>query len=245
VWGRGLFCGWLCPYGGLSELSHRIAGALGLRRFQFKVPQRLHDRLKWVKYGVFAVLVAVSFYDMGAAEKLAEVEPFKSTFLVGGVWHRAWPFVAYWGLLFVAGLFVERPYCKYLCPLGAGLALPGTFSFRKLSRKSECATCRACQHQCSAQAIDDGGRIDSRECLLCQGCQVLYYDAHACPPLAYERKQRRKAGLPLTRIGRDGYYIPITPVPAATGTSAAAKPGHGTSHPEGASDGEHLTTRAQ
>ena len=44
---------------------------------------------------------------------------------------------------------------------------------------------------------------------------VLYTDANACPPLAQERKRRTKAGLPLTPIGKDGYYIPIKPVPAA------------------------------
>ncbi|HJV92834.1 MAG TPA: 4Fe-4S binding protein [Azonexus sp.] len=212
VWGRGLFCGWLCPYGTLAELSFKIAGALGLKRFQFHLPMRWHNRLRWLKYGIFAALVAVSFYDLGLAEQLAEVEPFKSTFLVGGVWNRAWPFVLYWSVLFVLGLFVERPFCKYLCPLGAGLAVPTTFRFVGLKRKAECTTCHACQKGCGSLAIDDAGEIDRRECLLCLECQVLYYDDHTCPPLSKERRQRGKAGLPLTPIGADGYYIPIKPV---------------------------------
>jgi len=212
VWGRGLFCGWLCPYGSLSELSFKIAGALGLKRFQFHLPMVWHNRLRWLKYGIFAVLIAMSFYDIGTAEKMAEIEPFKSTFLVGGVWHRAWPFVTYWALLFVAGLFVERPFCKYLCPLGAGLAIPTTFRFIKLKRKDECTTCHACQKGCGSLAIADDGRIDQRECLLCLECQILYYDTHACPPLAQERRRRTKAGIELTPIGDDGYYIPIKAV---------------------------------
>lgn len=212
IWGRGLFCGWLCPYGSLSELSFKIAGALGLRRFQFHLPMPWHNRLRWLKYGILAVLFAVSFYSIGIAEKMAEVEPFKSTFLVGGVWHRAWPFVAYWGVLFVLGLFIERPFCKYLCPLGAGLAVPSTFRFYGLKRKAECTDCHACQKGCGSLAIDDAGVIDRRECLLCMECQVLYYDDHTCPPLAQERRRRSKAGLPLTPIAADGYYIPIKPV---------------------------------
>ena len=212
VWGRGLFCGWLCPYGSLSELSFKIAGALGLKRFQFHLPMVWHNRLRWLKYGIFAVLIAMSFYDIGTAEKMAEIEPFKSTFLVGGVWHRAWPFVTYWALLFIAGLFVERPFCKYLCPLGAGLAIPTTFRFIKLKRKDECTTCHACQKGCGSLAIADDGRIDQRECLLCLECQILYYDTHACPPLAQERRRRTKAGIELTPIGDDGYYIPIKAV---------------------------------
>lgn len=210
IWGRGLFCGWLCPYGSFSELSFKIAGKLGLKRFQFQLPQAWHDRLRWLKYVVFAVLVAVSFYDMGTAEKMAEVEPFKSTFLVGGVWHRAWPFVTYWAVLFVAGLFMERPFCKYVCPLGAGLAIPTRFRLFGLKRKAECTSCHACQKVCGSRAIDDAGRIDQSECLLCLECQVLYYDDHACPPLSQERRRRTKAGLPLTPIAGNGYYIPLT-----------------------------------
>lgn len=212
IWGRGLFCGWLCPYGSLSELAFKVAGALGLKRFQFHLSMPWHNRLRWVKYGVFAVLVVVSFYDLGSAEKMAEVEPFKSTFLVGGFWHRAWPFALYWAALFGVSLFVERPFCKYLCPLGAGLAIPTTFRLIKLKRKAECSTCHACQKGCGSLAIDDAGRIDQRECLLCLECQILYYDDHTCPPLSQERRARRRAGLELTPIGDDGYYIPLKPI---------------------------------
>jgi NosR/NirI family transcriptional regulator, nitrous oxide reductase regulator len=208
IWGRGLFCGWLCPYGALSELAFKIAGALGLKRFQFKLPKPLHDKLKWTKYVVFGVLLAVSFYSMGLAERMAEVEPFKTTFLVG-VWNRSWPFVLFWTALLALALFMERPFCKYLCPLGAGLAIPSTFRFFGLKRKRECTSCKACAVGCGSLAIDARGRIDQRECLLCLDCMVMYYDGSACPPLSKERKHRLKAGLPLTGIGPDGYYIPV------------------------------------
>ena len=212
VWGRGLFCGWLCPFGSLSELLYKIGGAIGLKRFQFLVPKRLHDRLKWIKYGVFFGLLAVSVFSMGWAEMLAEVEPFKTTFLVG--WgQRAWPYTLFAAGLLALSIFTERPFCKYLCPLGASLAMPSTFRWFGLKRKQECSTCHACQKGCGSQAIDDDGRIDHRECLHCLDCMVLYTDVHACPPLAQERKRRERDGLPLTPISREGYYIPITPVP--------------------------------
>jgi len=220
-WGRGMFCGWMCPYGSLSELVYHAAGKLGLKRYQrHLLPQRWHDRLKWIKYGVFAGLLAVSFYSIGLAEKLAEIEPFKTTFLVG-VWNRSWPFVTFWAVLLVASAFFERPFCKYLCPLGAALAVPSTFRWWGLKRKKECGPCAACAVGCGSQAIDESGRIDQRECLLCLDCQVLYYDDHACPPLAQERKRRTKAGEPLTPINAAGYFIPIM---AATTTQAAVTP---------------------
>ena len=205
-----MFCGWLCPYGALAELAHKVAGAIGLKRFQFHLPMQWHNRLKWTKYGVFAVLVGVSFYSIGAAEKMAEVEPFKTTFLVGGFWNRSWPFVLYWVALFAVSLFIERPFCKYLCPLGAGLAIPTTFRAVPLKRKAECGNpCQSCKVGCGSLAIHPGGKIDQRECLLCLECQVLYYDDHSCPPLSTERRRRSRAGLPLTPIGADGYFIPI------------------------------------
>jgi len=211
LWGRGLFCGWLCPYGTLSELLFKLGGRLGLKRWQFLLPHIWHERLKWLKYAVFFGLLLASFHSMELAEMLAEIEPFKTTFLVG-VWNRNWPFVLFWSVLIVAALFTERPFCKYLCPLGASLAIPSTFRWFGLKRKEECGACRACEHGCESQAIDRAGRIDQRECLACMDCVILYYDDHGCPPLAKERKQRHKAGQPLTPVAGNGYFIPLVPL---------------------------------
>lgn len=213
VWGRGLFCGWLCPFGSLSELLYKVGGVVGLKRFQFQLPRVWHDRLKWLKYGVFFGLLAVSMFSMTRAEMLAEVEPFKTTFLVG-LFNRSWPYTLFASALLALSLFTERPYCKYLCPLGASLAMPSTFRWFGLKRKQECNSCKACAVGCGSQAIDEHGRIDHRECLHCLDCMILYTDEHACPPLAKERKTRERNGLPMTPIGRDGYYIPIHPVSA-------------------------------
>ncbi|MCK6395928.1 4Fe-4S binding protein [Zoogloea sp.] len=221
VWGRGLFCGWLCPFGSLSELLYKIGQALGLKRFQFHLPQALHDKLKWVKYAVFFGLLAVSFFSMGLAEQLAEVEPFKTTFLVG-LLNRSWPYTLFAGGLLGLSIFTERPFCKYLCPLGAALAMPTTFRWFGLKRKDECTSCKACAKGCGSLAIDTKGNIDQRECMLCLDCMVLYYDDHACPPLAQERKRRDKAGQPLTPINGKGYFIPIHPAPANTKKEGAA-----------------------
>ncbi len=216
VWGRGVFCGWMCPFGSLTELLYKIAGKIGLARFQFKLSGAVHDRLKWLKYGIFWGLLAVSLFSMGLAEKLAEVEPFKTTFLVG-IFNRAWPYSLFVAILLGLSLLTERPFCKYLCPLGAALAMPTTFRWFGLKRKVECTTCHACAAGCGSLAIDEQGVIDHRECMLCLDCMVLYYDEHTCPPLAQERKRREKSGQPLTPIDAGGYYIPIYPAQARKG----------------------------
>ncbi len=54
---------------------------------------------------------------MGWAEKLSEVEPFKTTFLVG-VMNRSWPYGLFVAVILGVSIFIERPYCKYILPLG-------------------------------------------------------------------------------------------------------------------------------
>jgi NosR/NirI family nitrous oxide reductase transcriptional regulator len=210
LFGRGLFCGWMCPFGSLQETIFKIAKALGLKRFQTQVPQKWHDRLKWLKYAVFFFLLTVSMFSMGLAEKLSEVEPFKTTFLVG-VMNRSWPYGLFVAAILGVSIFIERPYCKYICPLGASLAMPSTFRWFGLKRKQDCNSCKACAVGCGAQAIDADGRIDHRECLHCLDCMILYTDTKGCPPLAKERKRREKDGLEITPIGVNGYFIPIHP----------------------------------
>lgn len=215
LFGRGLFCGWMCPFGSLQESIYKIARFVGLGRFQTKLPQKWHDRLKWVKYGVFFFLLTVSMFSMGLAEKLSEVEPFKTTFLVG-VMNRAWPYGLFVAAILGVSIFIERPYCKYICPLGASLAMPSTFRWFGLKRKQDCNSCKACAVGCGAQAIDADGRIDHRECLHCLDCMILYTDTKGCPPLAKERKRREKDGLEITPIGANGYFIPIHPAQSYT-----------------------------
>ena len=224
LFGRGLFCGWMCPFGSLQESIYKIARLVGLGRFQTKLPQKWHDRLKWLKYAVFFVLLAVSMFSMGMAEKLAEVEPFKTTFLVG-VMNRAWPYGLFVAAILGVSIFIERPYCKYICPLGASLAMPSTFRWFGLKRKQDCNSCKACAVGCGAQAIDADGRIDHRECLHCLDCMILYTDTKGCPPLAKERKRREKDGLEITPIGANGYFIPIHPATVEDQISAKAKSG--------------------
>lgn len=220
LWGRGLFCGWLCPFGSLSEMLYKLARLCGMERFQRALPKPLHDRLKWIKYVAFFVLLGVSVFSMELAEQLAEIEPFKTTFLIG-ILERGGPYAIFATALLALSIFIERPFCKYLCPLGAALAVPSTFRWFGLKRKEECNSCKACAKGCGSLAIDAAGRIDPRECLLCMDCMVLYTDDHACPPLAQERKRRSKAGLPLTPIDAAGYFTPL-PGAVAVATKAGA-----------------------
>jgi len=200
-WGRGAYCGWLCPFGALQELLNQVARALRIP--QWTLPWGLHERLWPLKYMIFLGLFGVSLTSIEQAERLAEVEPFKTAIILNFV--RAWPFVAYVGALLIAGLFVERFFCRYLCPLGAALAIPARLRmFDWLKRYHECGNpCQTCAHQCPVQAIHPTGEINPNECINCLHCQVLYQSKTTCPVVIKKIKRREKVGAApdLSRVG--------------------------------------------
>ncbi len=190
LWGRGAFCGWLCPFGALQELLNQAARKLGVR--QIKVPWGLHERLWAIKYLVFLVLFGLSLNSLALAERAAEVEPFKTAIILH--FQRGWPFVAFAVALLVAGLFIERFYCRYLCPLGAALAIPAKLRvFDWLRRHKECGSpCQRCAVECPVAAIHPEGQINANECIQCMNCQVLYWHEQKCPAMIQRRLKREK-----------------------------------------------------
>ncbi|WP_282610941.1 NosR/NirI family protein [Pelagibius sp. Alg239-R121] len=177
-WGRGVYCGWLCPFGALQELTNEIAQRLQVP--QIEVPFVVQERLWAIKYTLFVAILGLSFYSMEQALIVAEVEPFKTAMSMRFL--RAWPFVLFVVVLLTAGLFIERFYCRYLCPLGAALAIPAKLKlFDWLRRRSQCGReCRLCEHKCTVGAIDPIGRINPNECVLCLRCQMIYHDPKSC-----------------------------------------------------------------
>lgn len=208
-WGRGAYCGWLCPFGAMQELTNMLA-----KRFkvpQIKIPWHLHELLWPIKYMIFLGLFGLSLYSLPMAERYAEFEPFKTAIILK--FAREWPFVIYALLLLSIGLFVERFYCRYLCPLGAALAIPGRIRINDwLKRYRDCGSpCHRCANDCMVQAIHPEGHINVNECLYCLNCQVLYRDDQECPVAI--RKRVRFEKLMANPISLEGIADKKTPDP--------------------------------
>jgi len=192
LWGRGVFCGWLCPYGALQELVNKAAQRLGTP--QLPIPPLVHERLLAIKYVVLVALFGLSMHSMAEAVRYAEVEPFKTAITLR--FQREWHFVAYAAGLVLISAVNTKFFCKYLCPLGAALAIPSHFRiFDWLRRRKECGRpCQICANECPSQAIRPTGEIDLNECHHCLDCQVTYWNAYKCPPLVERRKRFERRG---------------------------------------------------
>ncbi len=213
VWGRGTFCGWLCPFGAFQELLSFVAKAVGLKPRQFH--RTVDAALKNVKFVVLAGIAVAVVVGGPWADKMVEIEPFKTSISMG--FQRDWPYVAWAVACLGFSVLVFRGYCRYICPLGAALAIMGKLRMWKwVPRRAECGTpCQTCRHGCGYQAITVQGKIDYDECFQCLDCVTDYQDDQRCLPLIRDRKDRKKnqgAGVETAPGKTPPKVIPIQPV---------------------------------
>lgn len=198
IWGRGTFCGWLCPFGALQEFAGLAGQALRLP--QVAARRVLDARLKRVKYGVLAAILLSAAWAPAQADRLVELEPFTTAITLNFV--RGWPYVAYAAGLLLVAMVVNKAFCRYLCPLGAALALLGRVRVLDwIPRRAECgAPCQTCRHRCGYNAIAPRGQVDYEECFQCMECVVIHASDEQCAPRILERK--RSQSIPI--VSMDG-----------------------------------------
>ena len=198
LWGRGIFCGWLCPFGALQELLAKFAKFMRVKQIQ--ISYRAHQVLWPIKYFLLFGLIGIAFYSTSSLNYATEIEPFKTA--ISMKFNREWYFVAYAIVLLFIGLFIERFFCRFLCPLGAVMAIGGKLRiFETLKRRKECGSpCKLCSNECPINAIKPSGEIIMDECFYCLDCQSLYYNEHKCPPLVKVRKKNTRSVGPIINI---------------------------------------------
>jgi NosR/NirI family nitrous oxide reductase transcriptional regulator len=187
IWGRATFCGWLCPFGALQEFVGLLARANHVP--QWRMPSRLSRLLARGRYAILALLVAAAAIAPTAAVKMVEIEPFKTAITV--TFQRELPFQLWAIGLLLAGAFVYKFFCRFICPLGAALILGGKLrQWNWLPRIDACGQpCQRCRKVCRYDAIEPGGGIDYDECFQCLDCVGIYHDTARCgPKLLYATK---------------------------------------------------------
>ncbi len=185
LFGR-LICGWLCVFGFLEDLLYKIPTP------KLKIPQKVDKRLRFLKYIVLIVFVIglptflVNEYGTSAPYFCKLICPVGT--LEGGIplvllnesLRKTVGFLFHWKLgililIVLSSVFIYRPFCKYICPLGAFYSLFNKVSFVKIGLdKEKCTGCGLCSKKCK-MGVDVRKDANSRECIRCGDC------VHACP----------------------------------------------------------------
>jgi len=170
------FCGWLCPLGAVQDLiagwtrklsgePHHVRGRQSKTILPLRLPVIVDRPLRYTKYLALAVILIASLYM--AFPPLREFCPVRAVF---GLHMTALLWITL--VVFLAGsVFVERFWCKYLCPLGAALAIFNKISpVRLVMDNNHCNNCGRCDIECSMDIADVPHQLDHPECVRCMEC---------------------------------------------------------------------------
>lgn len=179
-------CGFLCPFGLVQDLLHKIPGVKKLRR----LPGEKY--LQWLRYVMLGLLVIL--LPMVVLDIVGQGSPWfckyvcPSGTLLGGLpllagngalrsavgWLFTWK-LAILLVILVLSVFLYRPFCRYLCPLGALYGFCNKFALYRFTLNEEkCIHCGACHKVCGLD-IDPSKTPNHSQCIRCGKC------LDACP----------------------------------------------------------------
>ena len=189
-----LFCGWLCPLGSVQEWIGGIGKRIFKKRYNRFRSKRADRILGYMRYGVLALIIY--FTTRSITLVFQRFDPYYAlfNFWTGDVFISA---LLVLGMVLVLSLFFERPWCRWLCPLGALLGLMQLVSPWKIRKKQQtCTQCGACMERCPMRiSIHEKGAVLDTRCNRCMTCfdackrnSPLEYSAGSLGVLPLRRK---------------------------------------------------------
>ncbi len=201
------FCGFLCPFGLIQELLHKIPIK------KIKVPKAIHRKLIYVKY--FILALPVILLPMYLTDQFGVGSPHFCKYICpAGIIEGGFPLLIkneslrnLLGTLFYSKLTIAilviifsvlifRVFCRYLCPLGAFYGICHRVSFYRMDVTDACIKCNKCVEICPMD-VEVYKEPNSAECIRCQKCVSV------CPTNALKMGFKRKESEELE--GRECY----------------------------------------
>ena len=172
------FCGWICPLGTLQDMLAGWAQSLSNggkshirgKRSKAKFPIELSPKVdKWARYLKYLILAVVLFASTKAIyPPLREICPARALFSFE---LREGLLISVLVVFIITSLLVKRFWCKYLCPLGAALAIFNRIApLRVVINKNNCTNCGRCQPECPMDIPAIPENMRSLECIQCLEC---------------------------------------------------------------------------
>ena len=198
-----VICGLLCPFGLVQDLLYKIPVP------KKKIPKNIDKPARYLKYIILLVLViglpafAVTKTGitppyfcqsicpagtLGGSIPLMVTNPALRE-LIGALFcWKAFVLV----VIVVASMVIYRPFCKYLCPLGAFYALFNRFSFFQMHLdENQCIGCKKCEH-CCPMAVEITKDINSPECIRCGKCKSVCPTKAITSGFSYRTKTKKQ-----------------------------------------------------
>jgi Polyferredoxin len=165
------FCGWLCAFGTLNDFLYLISSKVF--KLKFRVNETVDTLLKTLKYLILLLIIYFIWTEKStlfetsspwdAFAQLPQVSDAISQYTIGSIILL---------LIIIGSLFIERFFCRYLCPLGAIFSLTSKLRIFDISKKRDkCGKCRVCTNNCSMGIpMYKSDKIRSGECINCFKC---------------------------------------------------------------------------
>ena len=217
------FCGWVCPFGAL----HQFVGYLGNRRKKTAQKIRLNKyrKAQCIKYFILIFfLFMAAFPSLAVTLQTGLLDPItlvtrsfnllllpiidRSVNFVSvsaRFYEGAWLILAIFLTAILLNLLIPRFYCRFICPLGALLAIISRFAIWRIGRKqTECSDCKLCDKACEG-ACEPSGSIRISECVLCFNCRDDCKDEL----LAYQTRPSLAGEITDPDVSRRGFVLSL------------------------------------
>ncbi|EKQ51895.1 MULTISPECIES: FMN-binding protein [unclassified Clostridium] len=170
VLGR-FFCGWLCTFGAMNDFIYIISKKVF--RTKFKVREKVDSILKYLKY-VILIFIIVAIWTNGSKsfDSYSPWDTFAQVYNISGAMTIHTGGFILLVIIAVGAVFIERFFCRYLCPLGAILVILSKARILKIKKfRDKCGPCRICTNNCSMGIkLYQMNKVSSGECINCFKC---------------------------------------------------------------------------
>jgi polyferredoxin/uncharacterized protein with FMN-binding domain len=170
------FCGWLCAFGAVNDFIYLIAKKIF--KTKFYINEKADLVLKYLKYGILIFVIA-SLWSTGSHIYYA-YSPWNAFAQISTLPESISQYAAGFtilALILVGAIFIERFFCRYLCPLGAVFTIISKIRILKIDKPTtKCGKCRICTNNCPMGIpLFNVAKVKSGECIDCFKC------IHVCP----------------------------------------------------------------
>lgn len=167
-----IICGFICPFGAIQDLLSRIGRKIFKRKYNTFIPKEIDEKLKYLRYIMLVLTIILT-----ATSSVALLEAVNPYHAYLSIFNRKFSTLGIIGFIILAliialSFFVQRPWCRYICPYGAFLGLFNKIKvFRVFRNKGTCISCKKCTKECPMGIdVHEKEVVRSLSCISCMEC---------------------------------------------------------------------------